>query len=106
MRATLMGEKLDKKWTGRPSRSLESISEYATRHGGKLVWEGYKFYGKEKAMVTLCEHSELKQRRHIYRDKVHYGEKKKHRHNDSCIRDLCPVATCEFIYEEVRKEGQ
>lgn len=70
VRVTLLREKPDKQWTGRPPRSLEALSEFYTRCGGQFVWEGYKFDVNEEAMVTLCEHSELTERLHMYRNNL------------------------------------
>lgn len=90
-------KKVDKQWVCRPPRSLESLFEFSTIHGGQLVFPGYKFTNKEDSMVTVCEHSELTQKRHMYRDKVHRGERNNYRHNETILTAFCPVETCDII---------
>lgn len=83
-------------------RTFAALSEFRTWHQGHIEWPVYKLIYKEDSVVALCEQSEFMELRHMIMDKIHKGEKKNSRHNETFLREFHPVATYDFIYEAGR----
>lgn len=54
----------------------------------------------------MCENSKWNQKRNRFKKKFHNGEEKSSRQSETCVRDLCPVATLMFIYQAGHVNGK